>query len=117
APEPRGAVGLRVLSRLRGRSRAHAGDGSDRAHEDLLRVGPGARHVPRRDAGPRARLAADHGAGSPRRPVVARTIATTSAATSTKKTIDSRVAISTTGVPAGCAKIPRNGAMSGSVRP
>ena len=58
-----------------------------------------------------------YGLDSPRLPVTARTIATISAARRTKKMTDRIVAISTTGVPAGWAKMPRNGATSGSVIP
>ena len=58
-----------------------------------------------------------HAVDPVRLPVTARAMATIRAATRTKKMIERSVAISTTGVPAGCAKIPRNGATSGSVIP
>lgn len=53
--------------------------------------------------------------GPARRPVTARTIATTSAPIRRKKTTASTAAISKTGGPAGWAKIPWNGRTSGSV--
>src|SRR6185503_4638927 len=65
----------------------------------------------------RVRHAFRHAVVPVRLPVTARTMATMSAATRTKKMIESSEAISTIGVPAGCAKIPRNGATSGSVIP
>jgi len=59
------------------------------------------RRLPELVARPRGLWVARHGFASPRLPVYARTSATIRAATSTKKTMERSVAISTTGVPAG----------------
>jgi len=58
APEPRRGLGLRLLSRLRGRPGGLPGRRRARDDAPLLRLGEGARHLPRGRRSDRARLAA-----------------------------------------------------------